>query len=757
MSRLGNPYGLAPNSEGSRIYNWCHRNQPNNMLGCCLSQVVKPAPKPGKMKAVFLLELSAGLVQSTDNCYKNTLNYYWNTYPQEFTKCPIVDTAGSLDKTISLLTEYYGYGFRYFCGFTSSNILTGVLGWFNLHPDATGFTIFGNVNSLSVPKSVYRFKPSNSYRITSIQDKITSAYEAGGNIYYIYQTELIGCHESLVQLEDMVPPSQLFSYPGTSSNLTIDEITSFLLGYPPASIIVVFLNLSRDIYINCYNGTLIFDGIQYDVMAMQLPEIVGEAATKLTNQYYAITFNGLDSSILWRNGFHALGQTNFEVSAPNVLQILNQFANNESIENTNSHYGVLKFDPVTKDIMHPTFLIQVFNGTTFVNTYLHIEDPYLGTYNATFLNSPVVSSAIIPVSKNNKFTGKAIALLDLNYSTQLDTVVQESLHYYWFKDPSLSKFPITDISGLTSLQVANLLTTYFDQGYRVFIGPNFGYTLDTSDVLNWFTDHPTTTCISIFSGVTIPTIPPNIYRLNYEQTQIISIYIPIINASSSVYFVGDNDQLGNSIKNFLYGYCAYIGKPYSSLTITDPTTQLTSSNVQTFLTGNTTTSIVVIIMNVNLNNYLGCYDPSLTPNLNDTTYASQYIGTNNLGTIIPIGATALDHKLYIVNPTQANTSFLWNENRLYLSNKYSADVISFGTISALRMTDYILKGKDVSLLGSDLGVLQFSKDLSKPSLYNNILFPSTLLTRYQTSTNTFANFKIVIQDPLLGNFEASFV
>ena len=77
----------------------------NKKIECLNIDLSKCFPKPGKMKTVFLLELSAGAVKPTDTTLKNTIEYYWNTYPQEFISCPIVDTKGSLDLNISFLNE----------------------------------------------------------------------------------------------------------------------------------------------------------------------------------------------------------------------------------------------------------------------------------------------------------------------------------------------------------------------------------------------------------------------------------------------------------------------------------------------------------------------------------------------------------------------------------------------------------------------------------------------------------------------------
>jgi hypothetical protein len=106
---------------------------------------------------------------------------------------------------------------------------------------------------------------------------------------------------------------------------------------------------------------------------------------------------------------------------------------------------------------------------------------------------------------------------------------------------------------------------------------------------------------------------------------------------------------------------------------------------------------------------------------------------------------------YSTTDSSSGTSNLWNETREYLTNKYNTPTISFGTPNALKMIEYILAGKDIKLLGSHTGVLQF-KQLSR-----TLSYLSALLTQYQKSTNTFNNYSIDFTDPLLGTFTATFL
>ena len=91
------------------------------------------------------------------------------------------------------------------------------------------------------------------------------------------------------------------------------------------NIIITLLSTIREEYINLYSGALTFLRQQYDITANQLPTIpAGIASDKLSNTYNVVTFKGVNTSILWRNGYNALGETNYNATALNVLNFLKQ-------------------------------------------------------------------------------------------------------------------------------------------------------------------------------------------------------------------------------------------------------------------------------------------------------------------------------------------------------------------------------------------------------------------------------------------------
>jgi hypothetical protein len=735
----------------SRMLNFCKQTNPQPWT--CINQFINiipapvPVPVPGKMKTVFLLELTDGFVDN-DLIMQNTLNYYWNTYPQEFIKCPIIDTQGSLVITLELLDEYYNYGFKFFVGFSRSTVVNDVLDWFNLHADAIGISATSTAPSLNVPKNIFRMTPNDHYMIDSIMP-----FLEGKTVNYIYSVNEYAPVNLIPYIQD-ISGVNLVLYPIQNTS-DLDALVSLNIGHDN-EIMLIYIITDRQYYLDLFldsNPVLTYSNTQYDITGVATPKITNSSV--LNNKYNTSLFKGIETSILWRNGYNTLLSNNFSIVIPNVLNVLNQYLNNQIIDNINSHYGSLQFDSVTKDILYYSFLIEKYNGTDFININLSVNDPYLGKYIANFVSNTPVSTSIIPVSPNKAFTGKVIAFLEIEFPNGIENLIYQSLYYFWYKDASLPKFPIIDISGLSSLQVANLLTTYYNQGYRVFLGPNLGHTLATSDVLNWFAAYQNTICISLLSGVAIPNIPLNIYRLTSKISDVVPLFASLINSHQKIYYIYELDDPAGTNLNQILQYLFGPTHIYKSFAIDASGNNLTVSSMLNFFgvdpSNNpvTTSDIVIIFSNLYLQNYINLYnDVSM-----NQIVAPQYIGSFILNLNVPINGTVLNKNLYALSPVYPNTSYLWNENTQYLINKYfnGLNINSYGTINALKMIKYILEGKDIKLLGSHIGILQFS------SVDNNIMFPSFLLERYQSLSNAFVNYEITFQDPLLGNFSAFFI
>ena len=715
----------------------------NKKIECLNIDFSKCFPKPGKMKTVFLLELSAGAVKPTDTTLKNTIEYYWNTYPQEFISCPIVDTKGSLDLNISFLNEYYNLGYRYFVGFTFSNILIGVLEWFNFHSDAIGMTIFGVLTTLSIPKNIYRFLPDDTYRIKPIIPQIKESYI----VYYIYQEDLlVGVDVKNIlekTLENMPSPKPtLYVLPANLSTLTVSNISSFLASSTPNSIIITLLSSIRNNYIDLYSNGLTFVGQQYDVLGSYLPIIPsGTASNELNDRYNVLTFNGVNTSILWRNGYKYLGSNNYNITALNVLNLLNTFSNNKLVNNINSHYGILQFDPATKDTLYPNILLQKYNDSKYVSTKLFIVDPILGTYGAIFTNpAPEITNIPIP---SYKPYGKAIALLELtNYSNNIDTIYQQSLYFYWYNNPDFKPFPIIDTKSSIPYTL-ELLNKYYDEGYRIFLGFSRSSVLITT--LKWFDEHPDTVGISVWSAAIDLRIKKNVYRMDPSDNYIVESITPELEKAKTVYYIYTGYELASlNVLKILKENPKINLKTYA---IEKDNVNLTVSDLNKFFVGSNDEDVTLLYI-FDEQPYFNLYNEN--PPLIFSGYQYDIIN-GQTPKIYGTGQETLNNKLYYLQSIYPNTTLLWRENANYLTKKYETETTSSGLCNALSMINYFLQGKNIKLLGSYSGVLQFDP------ITKDIMFPSYLKRVYKKEVDNFIKYSIIFDDPLLGNFDAQFI
>ena len=742
--RVGNPI------MANRIFNFVtnHRRAP-----------VPPPIVPGTLKAIFFLELSAGIVQIA-NSGLTTLNYYWDNYPQEFERCPYVDTKGDLSIVLTLLDEYYNRGFRYFLGFGRSTIFQGVMSWFNIHADATCMCPYANASALSVPKNMYRCSYDNTNFIQPILPQILAAT----NVYYIYDANELGASDMLTVLQAQ-GVTNIMQYPVSADahELTVSGVSTFLAGATAGDVLLtmLFVNNTRPTYINLFSTTngLTFAHPQYDLSVAIPPVIPDDCANALTGKYNMLMFEGCSTSILWRNGFNALGASTFVSIILNMLNMLNTFSNtnnqHEEIVNINSHYASFQFDPVTRDMLYSNVLVETYvlnsetNVGSFNANYLYVQDPFLGIYNASFEgNTYVAPSQIIPVAKNTTTNpGKVIALLELTNSIQNnDEILKESLYYYWFQNGTLPKFPIVDTTSSVAMTIT-LLESYYNQGYRIFLGFNRSTVFGNADVVSWFTSHPLATAIAVLGSATLTGIPNNMFRLQIQDADVISMFVGLLQPATKIYyFYTENDVTGATILGILQ---RIYGAKVDPFMVAEDNSNLTVINVNAYFSngGNLSTDMVVLFL-LGFQEYINLYANGLNP-VNALQYST---ASQTMQVIVPSGArAALNEKLFILQPTFPNTSLLWNNNKNYLENKHGAGASSYGLINALTMIQYMLAGKDIHLLGSHFGTLQFNPT------NKTLLYPSALLTQYISSSNAFENYSITFRDPLLGSFEASFV
>ena len=735
---LGSTRGIG---SSTRMFYFCRERNPQPWT--CIDQFISvtPAPEtipsPGKMKTAFLLELTGGFIEG-DTSIKNTINFYWNTYPKEFTKCPIVDTKGDINITLNLLDEYYNYGFRYFVGFSRSTILNNVLSWFNNHPDAVGISATSTAPSLNIPKNIFRMTANDHFMIDSIKTNLENK-----TVNYIYEANEYAATDLITYIQGITGITCNL-YP-IEQNSDLDALASLNTGHT-GEIMLSYLITNRQYYLDLFKDTtsiLTYTNAQYDILGIVSPSITDSPV--LINNYNTSQFKGTETSVLWRNGYITLTSKDFSIVSLNILNILNTFVNNYIVDNINSHFGILQFDPVIRDILYSNYLIETYtSNNTFTSTSLFLVDPIFGKYTATFTNpAPVISYIQTP---SYKPYGKAIALLELtNYSNNIDTIYNDSLYYYWYKNPSFPNFPIID-TGSSIPNTLTLLDTYYAQGYRVFLG--FSRSSVVNGVLSWFNAHLDAVGISLWStAISLNNVSRNIYRTTPSDDTIVNAVVPYLPPSSlgKVYYIYTDGELAT---------LDVLSKLQSNANITlltyavNGTNTLTVANLQAFFSGATSDDVTIIYLFDN-QPYYDLYNASPTPL---TFPGKQYdIVNTQLPVINGAAQTELNDKLYYIQNTYPNTALLWRENADYLTIKAGGELTSStGLANALTMIEYFQKGKNVGLLPSYSAVLQFNQ-------YKDIEYPSFLFRVYKNSTNTFDESSVSFDDPLLGSFQANFL
>jgi hypothetical protein len=335
-------------------------------------------------RTIALLELTGDGLTINDIAIKNTLEYYWRNYPDEFKSFPIINTQSSIELTLQFLEFYYKAGYRFFYGFSRSSVLSAVLDWFNFHPDAVGFSSVSFTPELSIPKKIYRMSPI----FTDYFKPISKQLQDANAVFYLYTLGEAGPESEKVYLEQLLAQgkiNQLYTYGVTSTNLTVDDVNNFFISNNLGITDIVLFNIfDRNSYINLYNQGLSCSAQQYDISPYQPAVIKGEAAFQLKDKYNAIVYTSTCTSIIWRAGYNTLGVDSYSAVTLNVINLLNSLVTLQDTDNVNSHSGVLQFDPVTRDIVYPSFIVEKFNGTKYVTIFLYVEDPYLGNFTAVF-------------------------------------------------------------------------------------------------------------------------------------------------------------------------------------------------------------------------------------------------------------------------------------------------------------------------------------------------------------------------------------
>jgi hypothetical protein len=729
--KLYTKYSKCPNEDNEiKLINFINGNIRCLKIDCskCLEKYLP--------KTIALLELTGGL-KVNDNIIKKTLEYYWNNYPNEFKIFPIVDTKGDIEITIQYLEFFYNLGYRYFFACSRSAVIDETLEWFNNHPEAIGFSSISFNTELEIPKRVFRMSPVFTKVLSAISEELTNA----NAIYYLYTLGELGPESVKKYLEELLAKgeiNQLYTYGVTPENLTVDNINNFFQSTNISdNDIVLFTLVDRNSYIDLYNKGLTCPAQQYDFVVFQPAIITGEAAIQLNNKYNSILFAGTNTSILWRSGFESLGVNNYSVITLNVLNMLNSYVTKQNIENINSHFGVLQFDPVTKDIIYPSFLVLKFKDNKFNKQFISAEDPFLGKYQALFVSENVL---VKPIISNTLPNGKVIALLELtNSPSDIDIILNDSIYFYWYNDLNLPRFPIINSESSISKTI-ELLDKYYAEGYRIFLG--FSRSTVIKGVIDWFKQHPDATGISVVSRASNLNFEKNIYRLDYPQNLVIETLIPIFEQTPTLYYIYTEGEL------VALDYLEILSKDpninLKTLAIKKDSSNLTVDVISTFLSGSTSQDTILLVLFFNQQQYFDLYNQGLFFG------GKQYYIIGSLPKITDTAQDILNNNLINIQSVFPNTSLLWRKNTDYLTVKYKKPQSSYGLINGIKMIQYILNNKSISLLGSHLGVLEFNKN-------NDLKYQSFLTLIYKKDVDTFVKNQIQFNDPFLGYFIADFV
>ena len=67
--------------------------------------------------------------------------------------------------------------------------------------------------------------------------------------------------------------------------------------------------------------------------------------------------------------------------------MINYLLQGKSVELLGSYSGVLQFDPITKDILYPSYLKRLYEKkvNNFVNNSIIFDDPLLGKFEAILI------------------------------------------------------------------------------------------------------------------------------------------------------------------------------------------------------------------------------------------------------------------------------------------------------------------------------------------------------------------------------------
>lgn len=351
----------------------------------CYQPYIIPNPNSNDLKTVALLELSEGGIITYDNNLKDTFEYYFQNSDQ-FESFPIVDTKGSLTKTLELLEYYYIAGYRIFIGFSRSSILTGVKSWFDSHPSAIGISPNSTSPTLDILKNIYRLSPSDSNILANIQ--LSPFILAKRYIFYIYSQGEIAAETVLALLTDPLSPvkDKIVPIPIAPDSSNINDVQTIYTSYnydPVKDVAVDYLYVGsqRENFINLFSFSFL-PVPTFDISLNSFPIFNESNKIVWSNLYYSYQNINLSTSPLWRQGYEVLTPYKYNTIGLNALQLNNFLKTKTSIDELSNYAFVQEFD-INKDTIYFSYsnFNYIFNiKQTWVPDSVFVKDPIFGVF-----------------------------------------------------------------------------------------------------------------------------------------------------------------------------------------------------------------------------------------------------------------------------------------------------------------------------------------------------------------------------------------
>lgn len=325
---------------------------------------------------IGLLELT-GPAQDDDRKIAACMYYLMRLHGWYF---DIVDTGGDPARTLSLVEQYYGRGYRVFLGFTRSSILAHVLPWFQEHQDAIGVSLLSTASSLNIEKNIIRMVASDSFLAFYVTlfarqfEQVVVLYEEGDLAPQDFIGELTSRRLQFRSIPIALPRDQ-------------QMILQTLSSLPPRTLVIPALVNIRDEYLALISQlpTIPFQLDVNNVRATFTPQ----QALQFSDRYFSIGESNDESQSLLDMkvalGNYYLPNT---FDGYNVLRTACRYGQNvyTVVDHMLGHYGSLELNG-NNDRLFATFLVSRFSNDNFVPYYLYAYDPILGRYESVITTS----------------------------------------------------------------------------------------------------------------------------------------------------------------------------------------------------------------------------------------------------------------------------------------------------------------------------------------------------------------------------------